>query len=638
MEIGTKPIWAADASEENRTERSEAPREWDEAEQAQANPAGVGAKRAVNESEHESENENGTGNGNGHASENEIITATTTATENTKTKRLRAPQVIRGTGIGRGLAIAPLRFDGKKVGRSSVAALEKERLTAALALSDGELSVMAGQAAADVGEEHGEIYALYGQFMHSEAFLTSVHTAIDEGLDAGAAVKRVCEEKIEKYAAMTERSDRAKAAHWRAVGTLLGEAVENVGERDGERGAGRETRNPSGEKYILVTGGMEPVVLTRLAAEGDMVGLLCVGLSEGNDMVSAARAIGLPILLVEADDAPSGEYEGESAIIDPVRDRLTISPDLEALDRFAAGIKEADATEARLAEQIGRPSVTLSGRHVAIYATVTAYSRQEAERGSAEALAFDAEGLGCFQLILPVGSEESLYFEGFSAAVEGMKGRPVSLCLPVFPKAARQGKIFGEENPAMGVRGLREGLARREDFKRQLRAALRVAALGPVRLLLPTVSSVEEVRRAKVLLHEVKSELTAEKAVFEGNVPLGLLIEIPSAAILSEALMPEADFFVFSTDALLQYLLAADLKNPAVGELLRRNPEPMLRLCAHASGNFRSAAMGKQVGFLGSVVGDVSLTERFLSAGADFLSVDPPSVLLLREKIRACPL
>ena len=624
MEIGTKPIWAADAPGENRTERSEAPREWDEAEQAQANPAEVGAERAVNESEHE--------NGNGHASENDIITAT--ATENTETKRLRATQVIRGTGIGRGLAIAPLRFDGKKVGRSSVAALEKERLAAALALSDGELSVMAGQAAADVGEEHGEIYALYGQFMHSEAFLTSVHTAIDEGLDAGAAVKRVCEEKIEKYAAMTERSDRAKAAHWRAVGTLLGEAVE----RDGERGAGREARNPSGEKYILVTGGMEPVVLTRLAAEGDMVGLLCVGLSEGSDMVSAARALGLPILLVEADDAPSGEYEGESAIIDPARDRLTISPDLEALDRFAAGIKEADATEARLAEQIGRPSVTLAGRHVAIYATVTAYSRQEAERGSAEALAFDAEGLGCFQLILPVGSEESLYFEGFSAAVEGMKGRPVSLCLPVFPKAARQGKIFGEENPAMGVRGLREGLARREDFKRQLRAALRVAALGPVRLLLPTVSSVEEVRRAKVLLHEVKSELTAEKAVFEGNVPLGLLIEIPSAAILSEALMPEADFFVFSTDALLQYLLAADLKNPAVGELLRRNPEPMLRLCAHASGNFRSAAMGKQVGFLGSVVGDVSLTERFLSAGADFLSVDPPSVLLLREKIRACPL
>ena len=186
----------------------------------------------------------------------------------------------------------------------------------------------------------------------------------------------------------------------------------------------------------------------------------------------------------------------------------------------------------------------------------------------------------------------------------------------------------------MGQTGVRYCLAKRSFFKNQLKAILRTAARHELSAVIPGAVSAEELRRVKAVMLEAANELRAGGVPFGDMLKLGAMIDTPAAAIMCDSIAEEADFCIVDCDRLLSLCLSADRRDPAVSEILGRNREPVLRLLDHVSSVFHSSGRGKKTGVCGDMASDPGLTEKLISSGADFLSVSPPHVLEIREKIR----
>ena len=192
-----------------------------------------------------------------------------------------------------------------------------------------------------------------------------------------------------------------------------------------------------------------------------------------------------------------------------------------------------------------------------------------------------------------------------------------------------------EENPALGIRGVRFSLKNTGIFRTQLRALCRASAFGDLHVMLPMVVSADEVRRVRTLLREVQNELRFEEYPFDPAMPLGIMLETPAAALMCDARAAECDFFSVGTNDLCQYTLAADRQNEALGRLIDENLEPVLRLIRSAAEAVHRAGGGKWIGVCGELAADTALTSRFLDAGVDELSVSVPYIAEVKEKIRA---
>jgi phosphotransferase system enzyme I (PtsI) len=184
------------------------------------------------------------------------------------------------------------------------------------------------------------------------------------------------------------------------------------------------------------------------------------------------------------------------------------------------------------------------------------------------------------------------------------------------------------------LRGVRVCLAQKTLFKTQLRAILRASAQGNVSVMFPMIVSVEEVRTCRGIMEECMRELRKEKLAFDEGIELGVMIETPAAAIMSEEIAKEVDFFSVGTNDLTQYTLAADRQNPSVAHLCDENREPILRLIQAAT-----EAIHRHdgwIGVCGELAADLHLTQRFVEMGVDELSVSVPYLLGLREKVSEC--
>lgn len=188
-----------------------------------------------------------------------------------------------------------------------------------------------------------------------------------------------------------------------------------------------------------------------------------------------------------------------------------------------------------------------------------------------------------------------------------------------------------EENPAMGVRAIRICLNRPEIFRTQLRALLRASAYGRLAIMFPMITSVDEVKRIKAIVEDVKSELRSEEIKFDENIELGIMIETPAAAIVSDRLAKEVDFFSVGTNDLTQYTLAIDRQNSEAEKFCDTHHESILRFIKIAADN--AHANGIWIGICGELGADISLTEFFLSIGIDELSVSPGKIPELKNKV-----
>ena len=329
--------------------------------------------------------------------------------------------------------------------------------------------------------------------------------------------------------------------------------------------------------------------------------------------------------------------EGSRAIVDGYEGEILVDPDLETCNTYADRQRAAGERKRLLQQLRGKENITVDGREVRVLANIGDI------RDIVAALQNDAGGIGLFR-------SESLYLESrdypaeerqfavYKQALESMGGRKV-IIRTLDIGADKQADYFGlkkEENPALGCRAIRICLARPELFKTQLRALYRASAYGDLGILFPMITGVAELEKVLDICREVREELDARNVPYSPDVELGIMIETPAAALISDRLAPMVDFFSVGTNDLIQYTLACDRQNPDVQAFVDPYHEAILRLIRMSADNARRH--GTRIGICGELAADTNLTETFLRMGIDELSVSPAFVLEVRDKVRSLDL
>ena len=391
---------------------------------------------------------------------------------------------------------------------------------------------------------------------------------------------------------------------------------------------------------IDVTAGPDPVILASddftpsETAQFDRTKVLALVSQAGaanSHTAIFARTMSIPAV-IGLGASLSAAFSGKAAALDGESGALYIEPEPEIIKELT--IKEQKLKNEREAlEQFrGKETKAKDGRSIKLYANIG--SVEDAD----SALSGDAEGIGLFRSeFLYLGRDsypdEAIQYESYRKVVEKMAGREVVIrTLDIgADKQAAYFQLPHEENPALGMRAIRICLTRTDLFKTQLRALYRASAHGKVAIMFPMISSVHELVLAKLIAAEVRRELAAQNIPFNPATPIGIMIETPAAAVISDLLAKEADFFSIGTNDLTQYTLAVDRQNESIHEFCDVHHEAILRLIKMTVDNAHEA--GIWVGICGMLGADTELTGAFMAMGIDELSVEPSFILKLRSHI-----
>ncbi|MBR2926332.1 MAG: phosphoenolpyruvate--protein phosphotransferase [Clostridia bacterium] len=539
-----------------------------------------------------------------------------------------------GIGVGQGAVCARLSFweastSPEKTVKREVGTPTEEwnTLQEAMRTAISQLGQIEARVRASLGEEEASIFGIHAMLLEDEDLLEACQAQIARGEDAKHALLTATEQMCRTLGGLEDDYLRARVADLRDVcgrveRILDGEDTQPIFSGD--------------ERVILVASDLSPSQSATLD-RSRVAGFVTFAGSPNSHTAILARAMGIPAL-VGVGQIPTA-YGGEFAILDARAGSLRISPSEEEQRSFEEAQKSTLQEERRKRDVMKRllstPAVTGSGHRILIYANIG--EALEAEAACSEG----ADGVGLLRsefLYLRKAdypTEEEL-FEGYAEIARRLKGKR-TVIRTLDAGADKQIPYLGlerEENPALGVRGIRVCLARRELFQTQLCAILRASAYGQVCLMLPMVVSVDEVRQARSLLLECMRELDGRGQAYDKNIEFGIMIETPAAAIMSEELAREVDFFSVGTNDLLQYTLAADRQNPTLAPLLARNQEPILRLIEYSAAAIHRT--GGWIGICGELAADPSLTQRFADMHIDELSVSVPQLLAVRDQVLRC--
>ena len=353
--------------------------------------------------------------------------------------------------------------------------------------------------------------------------------------------------------------------------------------------------------------------------------------SESSHTAILARTMAIPSLIgADFDDS----IDGLMGIVDGHTGEFIVDPDKETEERYRRLQGEEQKERETLEMLKGRKTVTRSGRKLRLYANISGIGDIQG------ALLNDAEGIGLFRSeFLYLGKDrypsEEEQFQAYKTVAERMAGRKV-IIRTMDIGADKQLDYAGmehEENPAMGFRAIRICLKRPEIFKTQLRAILRASAFGDIAVMYPMITSLKEVERIRAIMEEAKAELREQSVPFKGEIEQGIMIETPAAAVISDLLAQEVDFFSIGTNDLTQYTLAIDRQNEKLEEFYDPHHEAVQRLIKLTIDNAHKA--GIWAGICGELGADLSLMETFIKMGVDELSVAPGSILPIRKIVRS---
>lgn len=535
--------------------------------------------------------------------------------------------VIEGKGVCGGIAFGKLLFyrhGGPAVRRSQVADPQQEitRFRQATEKAVGELDALHAKAMREVGEANAQIFEIHQMMLEDDDYRESVETLIEQQqVNAEYAVHVTSDQFADRFASMDDDYMKGRAADVRDVsGRLIAILT----------GTSREAVQ-TGSSVILAAEDLAPSETVQLDTSKIAAFVTQYGSSNSHTAI-LARTMNIPAVIGAGEQLQS-EYDGKDIIVDGKSGKIYIEPDEETVACLKKRAHEEKA-EKELIEQLkGKENRTRDGRQVHVFANIG--SPEDLEK----VLANDAGGIGLFrsEFLYLKGTDfpsEDVQFTAYKTVAEGMQGNPV-IIRTLDIGADKQADYFHlekEANPAMGYRAIRICLTRVELFKTQLRALLRASAFGKVAIMFPMITSVSEVIQIKKIVSEVKAELDAEHCAYADNVPLGIMIETPAAAVISDQLAREVDFFSIGTNDLTQYTLAIDRQNAKLDAFYDPHHLAILRLIQMTVDNAHKNHIW--AGICGELGADLSLTETFLSMGVDELSVSPPSVLKLRKKIR----
>ncbi len=535
-------------------------------------------------------------------------------------------ETYHGKSVLQGIALGKLYVIEKKEStwtKMTVADTESEvaRFQTARKEAMEQLDELYQEAMEQVGEENAMIFDVHKMMLEDLDYLEAIENRIrTESVNAEYAVTVTGEEFSAVFSSMDDEYMKARAAD---VLDISGRVVRVL---EGREEPGLHTKEP----VIILADDLSPSETIAMDKTKILAFVTKHGSANSHTAI-LARSLNIPSL-VNTDVEITRAYHGKEAVVDGVSGTLFIEPDEAVLEAKRSEQTEIREREEKLKLLIGQENVTADGRHIHLYANMGNVEDVE------KVLDNDAGGIGLFRSeFLYLGRDtfptEEEQFQAYKEVISRMGGKKVIIrTLDIgADKKADYFELDAEENPALGFRAIRICLTRQEIFRTQLRAIYRASAFGTAAIMFPMIISVEEIRRIKAIVEDVKAELTGEGISF-GDVELGIMIETPAAAMISDELAKEVAFFSIGTNDLTQYTLAIDRQNQKLEPFYDAHHPAVLKLIEMTIRNGHKE--GAWVGICGELAADDTLTETFLDMGLDELSVSPVYILKLRDKIR----
>ena len=533
-----------------------------------------------------------------------------------------------GKGVYGAIAVGKISIFKKQdtvIQRTSVAdtEAEKARVEAAKTAASEQLQAIYEKALKEVGETNAQIFEIHMMMLEDEDYNESIQNIIDtQKVNAEYAVSVTADNFAEMFSAMDDAYMQARAADVRdisdrIIANLTGNAA---------------VQENSGEKHIICADDLAPSETVSLDKDKVLAFLTAHGSSNSHTAI-LARNMNIPAVIGVGSDFLKEVQDGTEAIVDGFTGEIFVEPDEETRRRLLEK-QQADEEKKRLLLELkGKENVTKDGTKVNIYANIGSVDNIGA------VLLNDAGGIGLFRsefLYLENNDypNEEQQFLAYKRVLESMAGKKV-IIRTLDIGADKQVDYFHlkkEDNPAMGYRAIRICLTRPEIFKTQLRALYRASIYGNLGVMFPMITSVSELEKILAICEEVKAELREQGVTYSDTMELGIMIETPAAAIISDRLAPMVDFFSVGTNDLTQYTLACDRQNPDIEPFIDTHHEAILRLIEMSARN--AHANGAWIGICGELAADTTLTETFLRMGIDELSVSPAFVLKVRDAVR----
>ena len=500
---------------------------------------------------------------------------------------------------------------------------EKARVEAAKAAAAEQLQAIYEKALKEVGETNAQIFEIHMMMLEDDDYNESIQNIIDtQKVNAEYAVSITADNFAEMFSAMDDAYMQARAADVRDISDrIIANLTGNVA-----------VQEDSGEKHIICADDLAPSETVSLDKDKVLAFVTAHGSSNSHTAI-LARNMNIPAVIGVGSDFLKEVQDGTEAIVDGFTGEIFVEPDEETRRRLLEK-QQADEEKKRLLLELkGKENVTRDGTKVNIYANIGSVDNIGA------VLLNDAGGIGLFRsefLYLENNDypNEEQQFLAYKRVLESMAGKKV-IIRTLDIGADKQVDYFHlkkEDNPAMGYRAIRICLTRPEIFKTQLRALYRASIYGNLGVMFPMITSVSELEKILAICEEVKAELREQGVTYSDTMELGIMIETPAAAIISDRLAPMVDFFSVGTNDLTQYTLACDRQNPDIGPFIDTHHEAILRLIEMSAKN--AHANGAWIGICGELAADTTLTETFLRMGIDELSVSPAFVLKVRDAVR----
>ncbi|QXM05346.1 phosphoenolpyruvate--protein phosphotransferase [Crassaminicella indica] len=528
-----------------------------------------------------------------------------------------------GIALGKALLIEnePLNIEKKTIENTEI---EKNKFLEALNISKEQLSKVRDKALKELGEEKAAIFEAHLMILDDPEIMNQTKDKIEnEKVNAAFAFKEIANQFIMIFESMDNEYMRERAADIRDVSdrvlrNIVGQKVIDLSMLD--------------EEVILIADDLTPSDTATMDKEKVLGFLTNIGGRTSHTAIMA-RSLEIPAV-VGLGDITDKVKNGDYIILNGETGEVIVNPNEEEINKYKALKENYEKERKELEKIIGQKSVTLDGREVELVGNIGTPKDIEG------LLKNDAEGVGLYRTEFIYMDRDSMpteeeQFEAYKKVLEGLGDKPVVIrTLDIGgDKKLPYLKIDEEMNPFLGYRAIRLCLDKKEIFKTQLRALLRASVYGNLKIMFPMISSLEELLAAKEVLNEVKKDLDSEGIKYAENIEIGMMIEVPSAAIISDILAKHVDFFSIGTNDLIQYTTAVDRMNEKIHHLYSTFNPGVLRLIKMVIDNGHKENIW--VGMCGEAAGDKKMIPILLGMGLDEFSMSASSILPARKLIRS---
>lgn len=535
--------------------------------------------------------------------------------------RVNGIPVSEGYFLGKAFVLQP--FLWKLPTESDTAAdpvLERNVLTEHIRFLSGQYHAQAEKLLKDGKKAQADLILSHDEILHDYAFGDEIIALVEEGMSAAEAVRRVAQTQIDIFSEsgntmLQERVNDIRDIASRLIRLIRGEEVQDINMIQYDAALFAEEIPTS-----LMAGLDNPHIKAIVTAKG------------GKTSHTGILAKSMELAAVMGCNELGAVAAGVEVYIDGRKGSIEFGYSEMQREEYVKQIEAEKVIQAELQSYIGRETLTRDGRRIELHANLLDIQALE------KVQRYTADGIGLFRTemlflerAVPPGEEEQTVI--YRNILERMNPRPVIIRTIDIggDKACDYLKLTREDNPFLGVRGLRLCLAREEIFRTQIRAILRASTAGSVKLMFPMVSAGEEFQRAKQMIKEVKQELADQNVPYDEKMPVGIMIEVPSAAIMADILVQDADFISIGSNDLAQYVMAADRYNPQTADLCSPYQPAVLRMIAYVIQC--SSRAGKPCGMCGEAASDPRMIPFLVGAGLSEFSVNVGAVLKTRRLI-----